>query len=702
MVEVILSNRLTMSKNVDEFEVKFAQWLNVPYACMVNSGSSANLLAMAALVNPERKKRLFPGDEVLVPCVCWSTSVFPIMQCGLRPVLVDCDPDTMNMSVADFRAKITPKTKGVVLVHVLGNSPPMKSVMALVEKHELLVMEDTCESLGSKVTIDESYKGAFQYLGTFGEFGTFSFYYSHHMTTGEGGAVICHNEDDYNLLRCLRAHGWSRHRTDMVKLDRESVDVDSRFNFVNIGYNLRPMEVQAAMGKLQLDNLAESNEIRRVNFQKLRRALLGHKKFKQQFSIMKATEGCDPAWFGLAILLDAKYKHQLSDLLSYLENKGIENRPIVTGNIARQKCLPLFGYDFDPSDYPGAEIIHTRGFFLGSHNKPIDEQAAAVLANIIFAFAFTPSKRVLITGGSGLVGSSVKMALTADANWQGAKILSLSSSMCDLRVWSECEDLFKKFCPTHVIHLAAVLAGTHEMSKHQATYFMDNSAINRNVLKAAEAYGVTKVVSCLSTAIFPANTTYPIDESRATDGPVHPLSAGYGGAKRELLQISKWFSENSKTNFVCLIPSNIYGANGSFNGEQAPFVHAFIRKCVEAKVNKRDTIDCFGTGDTRRQILFSKDLARFICWSLAEYNDSNEPLIVAGMEMALDDVMSHICKAVGFCGEINWTGGQGGGPTQRTASTAKLEKLYGDLKFCSFENGVKETLEYYLATRSGI
>ena len=401
MIEVILSKQLTMSKNVSDFEAMFAKWLNVPYACMVNSGSSANLLAMAALVNPERRHRLFKGDEVLVPCVCWSTSVFPIIQCGLKPILVDCDPTTMNMSVEDFKSKLTAKTRGVVLVHVLGNSCPMREVMGLVKKHQLLVLEDTCESLGSKVVLKktESVEDT-QFLGTFGDFGTFSFYYSHHMTTGEGGAVVCHTEKDYNILRCLRAHGWTRHRTDMKELDEKFSDVDARFNFVNIGYNLRPMEVQAAMGILQLAKLSKSNEIRRKNFLILKEALFGNEKYKRQFYLMEATEGCDPAWFGLAFMLDERYEKQMPALLSYLENNGIENRPIVTGNIARQSCLSLFGYDFNPSDYPGAENIHTRGFFIGSHNVPISEPLAKNLSEIIVSFPFASQEAILVTGSS--------------------------------------------------------------------------------------------------------------------------------------------------------------------------------------------------------------------------------------------------------------------------------------------------------------
>lgn len=259
MVDTLLSNQLTLGPRVKEFEDAFARWVGAPYACMVNSGSSANLLAIAVACNPERKVYLRTGDEVLVPAVCWSTSVFPLMQNGLKPVFVDCDPRTMNMDLADMKRKITKATKGVVLVHVLGNSCPMEKCMDLCREHGLIVVEDTCESLGSLVRI---HGAAPKYLGTLGDFGSYSFYYSHHLTSGEGGMVVCNTVEDYNLVRCLRAHGWSRHRLDVKECDARHPEIDSRFNFVNVGFNLRPLEVQAAMALVQLKDLQRANQQR--------------------------------------------------------------------------------------------------------------------------------------------------------------------------------------------------------------------------------------------------------------------------------------------------------------------------------------------------------------------------------------------------------------------------------------------------------
>jgi len=171
--------------------------------------------------------------------------VWPIVQLGMEPVLVDIDPHTLNVDLEKLKSKITSKTKAMVVVHILGNSAPMTSLLKLCADNDLIVIEDTCESLGSKTN------GKF--LGTLGDFGTFSFYYSHHITTGEGGMVLCHSQEDYDLLKCLRAHGWSREMSNRKELEELHSDVDPRFLFVNVGYNFRPMEIQAAFGLHQLE-----------------------------------------------------------------------------------------------------------------------------------------------------------------------------------------------------------------------------------------------------------------------------------------------------------------------------------------------------------------------------------------------------------------------------------------------------------------
>ena len=198
--KVLQTRRITMAEHTKNFENAFAKKIGVKYALMVNSGSSANLLAVFAAGNLLRKNRLKFGDEVLVPVLCWSTSVWPLVQFGLKPKFVDVDIDNLNININDLERQITKKTKAIMLINILGNSSNLFKIKKIAEKKKLIIFEDNCESLGSKLKN--------KYLGTFGDFASFSFYYSHQITSGEGGMVVCNSKEDYEILFALRSHGW--------------------------------------------------------------------------------------------------------------------------------------------------------------------------------------------------------------------------------------------------------------------------------------------------------------------------------------------------------------------------------------------------------------------------------------------------------------------------------------------------------------
>jgi CDP-6-deoxy-D-xylo-4-hexulose-3-dehydrase len=376
-VDVLLSGQLTMSEKVRQFEQEFARVVGAPYAVMVNSGSSANLLAVSAAAAPARSARLAAGDEVLVPAVCWATSVWPLLQHGLRPVFVDVDPRTLNVDIDDLERRVTPRTRAVFAVHVLGNSAPMAAMVNVASKHGLLLIEDTCESLGST--------SGGRWLGSFGDFGTYSFYYSHHITTGEGGMVVCRTLEDVDLLRSLRSHGWSRDLSNREELERRFSDVDPRFLFVNSGYNVRPLELQGAIGLCQLERLEAMNETRHGNRERLMRALHDHERWDGRFELPRAGEGTTPAWFGFPCLLSAAFPVAKPAFLAHLTRSGIENRPIISGNFTRQPGLRAHGLAFDPKGYPGAEAVDQRGFFIGIHTESLPESTVDQLADILLA-----------------------------------------------------------------------------------------------------------------------------------------------------------------------------------------------------------------------------------------------------------------------------------------------------------------------------
>ncbi|MFN7139722.1 MAG: DegT/DnrJ/EryC1/StrS family aminotransferase, partial [Limisphaerales bacterium] len=264
--QVLFSGQLTMGPLVEAFEKQFAEYAGSKYAVMVNSGSSANLLAVAAYCDPDSPVQLKRGDRVAMPAVAWSTSIWPWVQFGIEPVFVDVDPKTLNLDQAALeRAYKVKPFKAIQLVHTLGNGCEMGELLAFAKKHGLLVFEDTCEALGS------TYKS--RVLGTLGVVGTYSFYFSHHITTIEGGMVVTNNARLYDILRTQRAHGWARQHSKYKKYIRDNPDVDPRFLFISTGFNLRPMEIQAAFGQCQLRKLDGMNENRIKNVEALKARL---------------------------------------------------------------------------------------------------------------------------------------------------------------------------------------------------------------------------------------------------------------------------------------------------------------------------------------------------------------------------------------------------------------------------------------------
>lgn len=363
MVDVMLTGKLTMGEYVRKFEREFAQKVGAPYAVMVNSGSSANLLAVAVACAPRRSRYLKPGDEVLVPAVCWSTSVFPLLQHGLVPRFVDIDPVTLNVTPDLVLKAATPRTRGIMAVHVMGNCVDMAALASLSKKNDWIIIEDTCEALGTKCDG--------RLMGTIGDFGTYSFYFSHHMTTGEGGIVTCQTKEDMDLLKSMRAHGWTREMDADLKKHWESQNpsIDGRFLFINMGYNVRPMECQAAMGLIQLKKLDRQNECRRVNYDHLVKLIKDHPIYKGQFQFIENTDPSriDAIWFGFPCLLQPEYEARRPEFLEYLTRNSVENRPVLTGNFLRQPCLSLVeGVDFGKaSEFLGADVVHRLGFFFG-------------------------------------------------------------------------------------------------------------------------------------------------------------------------------------------------------------------------------------------------------------------------------------------------------------------------------------------------
>lgn len=367
-IKVLKSKQLTMSTKTKLFEKKFAEYIGSKYALMVNSGSSANLLALSLITNPMRINKLQPGDEVIIPVVCWSTSLWPILQHGLKPVFVDISLKNLNLDLEKIENSITKKTKAIFCVHVLGLSSNMNKLTQIAKKNNLIIIEDTCESFGSKYNK--------KFLGTFGAVGTFSFYYSHQITSGEGGMIICNNIKDYEILLSLRSHGWARDKFILKKYKKNYSKLDSRFLFVNSGYNLRPTEIQAAIALNQFKRKNTFKTNREYNRNKIIKAVLKNKKYIGQIKFLNVEKNIKPSWFGLAIFINNDHVKQKKKYLKFLAKKGIETRPIISGNFINQPAVKLYRLNKTKNKFVNAQVIEDQGFFIGLHTNKISDKLA--------------------------------------------------------------------------------------------------------------------------------------------------------------------------------------------------------------------------------------------------------------------------------------------------------------------------------------
>ena len=357
--KVIDSGNFTMGKNVKKFEEKFSQFVNSKYSIMVNSGSSANLLMIASLFYSSRYK-LKRGDEVIVPAVSWSTTYSPLQQYGLKVRFVDVDLETLNIDLNMLEKAITKKTKLIFLVNLLGNPNDFHRVKKIIKNKNIIILEDNCESLGAKYNN--------QFTGTFGLMGSFSTFFSHHICTMEGGLIVTNDKELYHILLSLRAHGWTRElpNNNELTLKKSNNDFNELFNFVLPGYNVRPLEIEAAIGLEQLKKLPKFLDNRRKN------ARFFIKKFKNYQDIILQKEIGDSSWFGFSLIINKYSKIKRTEIISKLIENKVEYRPIVGGNFANNSVLKYFDYTI-PFKLTNSDYLHKNGLFIGNHHYDISK-----------------------------------------------------------------------------------------------------------------------------------------------------------------------------------------------------------------------------------------------------------------------------------------------------------------------------------------
>ena len=374
-INIIKSKKITMGKKTEEIEEFFKRKITGVNSLMVNSGSSANLLIFQCLINPMVKK-LKPGDEVLIPAICWSTSLWPIIQSGLKVKFVDIDVKTFNINIDHLIKKITSKTKALMLVHALGNCADMDKIVKICKEKKIILIEDTCEALGSSFNKKP--------LGTFGDFSSFSFYYSHHITSGEGGMVCVKNKKYLEIIKSLRSHGWSRGLKESKKISIKNKKINKDWIFVNSGFNLRPTDINAAIGIEQLKRLNKILSIRKYNYNSIKEKLMNDKRYKNQFNIPLDDSKKDIAWFGIPITLTNNNKKFKNLFMTKLKRRGIITRPIISGNFANQPSIKLYKIKVNYK-LKNADIIDQSSFFLGLHNIKINNTKLNKFCNFFYS-----------------------------------------------------------------------------------------------------------------------------------------------------------------------------------------------------------------------------------------------------------------------------------------------------------------------------
>lgn len=359
----MITTNVTMGKNVEDFEKNFSKMFNFKNSVTSNSGSSANLLMIAALRSKYTKNNLKEGDEVIIPALTWSTSLFPLLQYGLKPVFVDCDLDTLNIDASNIEDAIGTRTKAIFVTHVYGNPCNMDDIVNLCKLKNILLIEDSCESMGAFYNNNP--------VGSFGLASSFSFYFSHHITCMEGGITVSKKKSLSETMKIIRSHGWIRNCEKKAKWINSNKNIDPKFLFVDEGYNLRLTEPQAVMADLQLKKLKGFVKKRRKTAEYFKKKL---RRFNDLFKFQKEEKNSIHSWFGFPLTIVNKRINR-NDICKYFNKYGIETRPVVSGNLSKQPAVKFVKKRIS-GKLTNADFIMENSFSIGCHqdikNESVD------------------------------------------------------------------------------------------------------------------------------------------------------------------------------------------------------------------------------------------------------------------------------------------------------------------------------------------
>lgn len=361
---VVTSGMFTMGLEVQTFEKRFAEYTGSAHCVMVNSGSSANLLMVAALrYSKNPALQIQPGDEVIVPAVSWSTTYYPLHQYGLKIKFVDIDIDTLNYDLDQLAAAVSHKTRVIMAVNLLGNPNDFARIRQIIGERNIVLIEDNCESLGAHIDGRQA--------GTFGVMGSYSAFFSHHISTMEGGMIVTDDEELYHVLLSLRAHGWTRNlpKHNHVCGTKSDNAFEESFRFILPGYNVRPLEMSGAIGLEQVKKLPSLVAARRANAERFVKVMAEFPWLRIQKEIGASS------WFGFSMVLTEDAPLTRETLVDILTRNLIDVRPIVAGNFAKNEVIKWFDYEIH-GELPNAKAVDASGLFVGNHHYDLTDEFA--------------------------------------------------------------------------------------------------------------------------------------------------------------------------------------------------------------------------------------------------------------------------------------------------------------------------------------
>jgi dTDP-4-amino-4,6-dideoxygalactose transaminase/nucleoside-diphosphate-sugar epimerase len=684
------SPKFTKGKKVSEFESLWSKWQNCKYSVFVNSGSSANLILIDALKELYNWKKC---DKIIVPTITWVTNISPILQLGLEPVFVDINLKNFSFDLEKLESTINSSENvvAVFITHLLGFPAEMDKIKSICYNKNIKLIEDCCESHGAKFNGIK--------VGNFGEAGSFSFYFGHHITTIEGGMVCTNDEKLHNLLLLKRSHGLARELPkeyfDLEKLKYSLIEPS--FLFLTTGYNVRNHEIPAVIGIEQLKKIDRIIEKRNANFK------IYHEIIKKYKSLLYSFQEEGVSSFSFPIIF--KEKSHLNYFKKLLNQEKIEFRPIVSGNLLEQPFLSK--YKSSLSDTPNSSIVHNNGVYIGNHqfiNIEEIHKLDLLLNKLKQEYNFWKGKKVLVTGAGGFIGSYVSEILVD----KGAEVFALLKSegsnhsflknikhkinivYGDLKNFERCNELVKN--KDIVLQLAAKVGGVGFNSLHPAYLYRENTQGFMNILEASRLENVERFLTVSSACVYPRECTIPTPEEEGFKELPEITNEGYGLAKRMQEKLSMYYAKEYGMKIAIARPYNAYGPRDDFNSETSHVIPALIKRVLDGE----NPFIIWGSGEQSRAFLYAKDFAEGILEVCEKYPNADPVNIGANEEIKIKDLVKLILEITGKNPKIKFDTTKPEGQPRRNCDTAKCEKLINWKSKTSLREGLENTINWYL------